>query len=188
MRNQNRQESREGPHAPHVAACEWDASEAITRRRWLGAAAGLAGGALVGGGATPLWAAVPAASLRADPIAAYVYRDMHNGCCNGWIGHLEQNGYRVMAANVADLDTFKRQLGVPRQLWACHTALVDSYIIEGHVPVDVIDRARHDRPDIRGLAVPGHPPGAPGVEGNPEMPLAVIAFTLAGDTFVYTAP
>src|SRR6185437_5221689 len=63
----------------------------------------------------------------------------------------------VMTGNVEDLDTFKRQLGVPRALWSCHTALVGNYIIEGHVPADVINRARRELPSISGLAVAGMP-------------------------------
>jgi len=186
MRNQNQHESRGSFGDPHLGACVADTERPITRRTWLGALAGIAGGAALGAVATErLWASALPARLSPDPITAYVYSNVHNGCCNGWIAHLELNGFHVMTENVEDLDTFKRQLGVPQALWACHTALVGNYIIEGHVPADVINRARSERPSIRGLAVAGTPAGAPGLEGTTEAPYQVVAFTTSGDTFVY---
>jgi len=186
MRNQHQHESRGSFDDPHFGALMANAERPITRRTWLGVLAGIAGGAAFGTVATErLWASALPARLSPDPITAYVYSNAHNGCCNGWIAHLELNGFRVMTGNVEDLETFKRQLGVPRALWSCHTALVGNYIIEGHVPADVISRARRDLPSIRGLAVAGMPPGAPGLEGTSEVPYQVVAFTTSGETFVY---
>lgn len=102
--------------------------------------------------------------------------------------HLQENGFEVDAREVTgnQLVAIKAEAGVSRALESCHTAVVDGYVIEGHVPVDVIDRLLAEHPDgIVGLAVPGMPIGSPGMEGpNPER-YDVIAFDGHGETRVY---
>ncbi|MET0642832.1 MAG: DUF411 domain-containing protein [Candidatus Binatia bacterium] len=79
----------------------------------------------------------------------------------------------------------KSKYGVPQRLYSCHTALIDGYVIEGHVPADLIKRILKERPSIVGLAVPGMPVGSPGMEGpNPE-PYEVLTFDKQGRTTVY---
>ena len=87
----------------------------------------------------------------------------------------------------ADLQAIKRRYGVPPALAGCHTALVDGYVIEGHVPADLIERLLRERPQITGLAVPGMPVGSPGMEvpGRPAVPYNVIAFDASGKTRVF---
>ena len=75
--------------------------------------------------------------------------------------------------------------GVPPHLSSCHTGVVDGYVVEGHVPADVIDRMLKERPDIRGLAVPGMPIGSPGMEGPNPQPYDVLALMHDGSTQVY---
>ena len=101
--------------------------------------------------------------------------------------YLRQNGFPVQTEDRADLSPVKRQHGVPVALEACHTAIVDGYVIEGHVPADLIDRLLRDRPRIAGLAVPGMPAGAPGmaVPGRPAEPYQTLAFDQSGRTTVY---
>ena len=88
-----------------------------------------------------------------------------------------------------DLTAVKTQYQVPLALQSCHTAVVDGYIIEGHVPVAEIDRLLNERPDVAGLAVPGMPVGSPGmvVEGAADEPYDVIAFDKAGNTELYAS-
>ena len=98
------------------------------------------------------------------------------GCCGVWVTHLEQNGFDVKSTNVRDMTAVKRQTGVPRALASCHTALVDGYIVEGHVPADDVKRLLSERPDVAGISVPGMPIGSPGMEGPNPQPYDVLAF------------
>jgi hypothetical protein len=86
-----------------------------------------------------------------------------------------------------DLAPIKQKLGVPRPLQSCHTALVDGYVIEGHVPADLVDRLLRERPPVSGLAVPGMPVGSPGMEVPGQAPerYTVLAFDRSGRTTPY---
>jgi len=90
---------------------------------------------------------------------------------------------------VNDLAPIKRKLGVPPALQSCHTAVVEGYVIEGHVPADVIDRVLRERPSVVGLAVPGMPVGSPGMEAPGQAPerYQVLAFDQKGRATVYTS-
>lgn len=102
---------------------------------------------------------------------------------------MEENGFPVQVEDVQDLTPVKAQYQVPPQLQSCHTAIVDGYIIEGHVPVAEINRVLAERPDIAGLAVAGMPIGSPGMEvpGRASEPFEVIAFGRSGATEVYAS-
>lgn len=106
------------------------------------------------------------------------------------MGHLLDNGFEAKAIDVSDseLVAVKREQGVPSQLASCHTALVEGYVIEGHVPAADIKRLLEERPDVRGLAVPGMPMGSPGMESptGQKEPYSVIAFRTDGTTEVYS--
>lgn len=93
-----------------------------------------------------------------------VYKSPSCGCCGEWITHMERNGFRVEAHDVDDVESFKRQAGITPQLASCHTAFVDGYALEGHVPAVDVKRLLEERPAGRGLAVPGMPIGSPGME------------------------
>ena len=103
------------------------------------------------------------------------------------MGHLRASGYPVKEENVPDVTPTKRRLGVPKGLVACHTALVEGYVVEGHVPADLIDRLLRERPEAVGLAVPGMPAGSPGMEspGQKSEPYQVLIFDRSGKTEVY---
>lgn len=102
---------------------------------------------------------------------------------------MEENGYRVEVENVNDITVIKRSHQIPPQLQSCHTAIVDGYIIEGHVPAAEIERLLEERPDVAGLAVPGMPIGSPGmeVEGAADQPYDVIAFDKSGQTQIFAS-
>ncbi len=109
-----------------------------------------------------------------------IFRTATCNCCLGWAEHLEHSGFSVDVIEVDDLPAVKARLGVPSELAACHTAEVDGYVVEGHVPASDIQRLLRERPKVRGLAVPGMPEGSPGMEGpNPE-PYVVLAFDAQG--------
>lgn len=101
--------------------------------------------------------------------------------------HLQKSGFKVekkilFGKNFTD---FKRKHGVPERLYACHTALIDGYVIEGHVPADLIYKLLKEKPKVTGLAVPGMPVGSPGMEGGRPEPYEVLTFEKNGRTTVY---
>jgi hypothetical protein len=114
-----------------------------------------------------------------------VYKSPTCGCCNGWVEHLEDSGFTVDARNTNDVMSVKRDSGIPVRLSSCHTAIIDGYVVEGHVPADQIRRLLADRPDVAGIAVPGMPIGSPGMEGPGASPYDVLAFTHDGTTSVF---
>jgi len=102
---------------------------------------------------------------------------------------MEGNGYSVAVENVDDLTAVKTQYHIPPSLQSCHTAIVDGYVLEGHVPIADIERLLTERPDIAGLAVPGMPIGSPGmgVDGVDSQPFDVIAFDNKGNTEIFAS-
>ena len=102
---------------------------------------------------------------------------------------MAENGFTLKTEDVQDLASVKTRYQVPLELQACHTAIVDGYIIEGHVPVAEIERLLAERPDIIGLAIPGMPVGAPGmdIEGYTAEPFEVIAWDKAGNTEIFAS-
>lgn len=106
----------------------------------------------------------PAEASRADAATIQVYKTPTCGCCNAWIDHLRAAGFRVESTDLPDLAALKAMNGVPARLASCHTALVEGYVIEGHVPASDVARLLAERPEVSGLAVPGMPLGSPGME------------------------
>lgn len=129
--------------------------------------------------ATPALAAVRPA--LAEPLPKLVVtRDPNCGCCGGWIEHMRRAGFPVEVVESAEVNRLKARLGVPQALAACHTAEIDRYVIEGHVPADAVARLLKDRPEARGLAVPGMPVGSPGMEGGEPETYEVVLFGPSG--------
>lgn len=114
-----------------------------------------------------------------------VYKTETCGCCNGWVEHLRAAGFTVDARNVRDIMSVKVDAGVPAPLVTCHTALVDGYVVEGHVPADQMKRMLSERPQIAGIGVAGMPMGSPGMEGPNPQPYQVMAFDHDGNMDVY---
>lgn len=132
-------------------------------------------------GAVPLLACAEQSSA---PLVQ-VYKSPTCGCCSKWVDHLRDAGFRVEASDVRDVNAYKLKYGVPQQLGSCHTAIVDGYVIEGHVPADDVIRLLRERPEVTGIAVPGMPLGSPGMEApNPER-YETIAFDSEGHTEVF---
>lgn len=93
-----------------------------------------------------------------------VYKNPSCGCCGKWVEHMEKAGYDVTVKSRQNLQPEKLLYGVPGNMQSCHTAVVDGYFIEGHVPASDVDRLLAERPAIKGLAVPGMPSGSPGMD------------------------
>lgn len=138
--------------------------------------------------------AAPQPATAADASAAQqlptvvVYKSPTCGCCEGWVQHLRAAGFAVDARDVPDnmqLMKVKSDAGVPAALQTCHTALVDGYVVEGHVPAEQIKRLLADRPDVVGIAVPGMPMGSPGMEGPGAQPYQVYSWKKDGSGEVF---
>lgn len=111
------------------------------------------------------------------------------GCCLAWVKHLEADGFtaKVTYLPMADLVQRKMALGLTPELYSCHTAMIDGYFLEGHVPSIDIDHLLLDRPDAAGLALPGMPSGSPGMgDPNPANPYDVLLVRRDGGTVVFS--
>lgn len=98
-----------------------------------------------------------------------MYKNEGCQCCTAWANHMQEAGFSVTENPTDRLIAIKSEQGVPYNMGSCHTALVGGYVIEGHVPIADVQQLLRDRPDARGLAVPGMPAGSPGMESpNPE--------------------
>lgn len=143
----------------------------ISRRKTLGgAAAVLALGAGLftfgfGGGGT----------ATAEAAEMEVWKSPSCGCCGGWIDHMRAEGFTLKVHDVEDVTPVKMQHGVPGEMASCHTAVVDGYVVEGHVPASDVRRLLAERPKATGLAIPGMPQSAPGMD-MPGEPYEVLLF------------
>jgi len=115
-----------------------------------------------------------------------VYKSPTCNCCGDWVTHLKDSGFEVNVESQLRVGSVKQKLGVPKALAACHTATVGGYVVEGHVPAQDMKRLLTEKPDVRGVGVPGMPVGSPGMErGGRVEPYDVVTFTAAGDTSVF---
>ena len=123
---------------------------------------------------------------EASPPEVMVYKSPTCGCCTKWVDHMKKAGFVVMTTDVDDVTTVKRKFGLPAGLGSCHTAIVDGYVVEGHVPADIVQRLLEEKPDIAGIAVPGMPIGSPGMEqGTTVDSYQILTFDEKGEKTVY---
>ena len=151
------------------------------------AAAGSTTQAVAAGTAIATAAVSPEAAAMADTATLTVYKSPTCGCCADWVDHVKASGLKAEVRDMGDVGPVKAELGVPGHLTSCHTAVVGGYVVEGHVPADVIKRMLRERPQIVGLAVPGMPVGSPGMEGDGSRRdrYDIIAIGRDGRTSVY---
>lgn len=116
------------------------------------------------------------------PIRADVYASPTCGCCHLYIQYLTANGFEVRVTNIDDLAPIKAQYGVPEEMGSCHTTVIEGYFVEGHVPVEAIRKLLSERPNIRGIALPGMPAGSPGMGGEKTGAFVVFAISDEGIT------
>ena len=116
-----------------------------------------------------------------------VYKSPTCGCCSKWVEHLQDNGFEVKTVDLSDMRMIKSMSGVKPEYASCHTAKVDGYVIEGHVPASDVKRLLKERPAVTGLSAPGMPMGSPGMEGPRSDPYEVITFDKqGGETSVFS--
>ena len=144
---------------------------APTLQQWRRGMAGLVLGLMAG-------------TAWAGPVAE-VWKDPNCGCCTAWADHLKEAGFEVELHASQNMSEVKAEHGVPHRLASCHTAVVEGYVIEGHVPAADIQRLLDSEADVSGLAVPGMPHGSPGMETGRVDNYAVYAWQEDGDIDVY---
>jgi hypothetical protein len=133
-----------------------------------------------------LWLTAIPSAMALESLDITVYRDPGCSCCGGWINHLKAEGFHPTTLITADMESIKQQKGVTADLASCHTAVIDGYVIEGHVPAEDIKRLIADRPNVAGITVPGMPIGTPGMEsGTLKDDFTVLSFDPQGNTAPY---
>ncbi len=145
--------------------------------------------ALAGGGVLA-WALTGGERTGSHAPEMVVYKTETCGCCDDWVDHVREAGFAVTAHDIShqELNLKKHEAGLSPGLGSCHTAFVDGYSIEGHVPAADIHRLLDKRPDVAGLTVPGMPVGSPGMEmGDRKDPYDVLAFDRDGETRVFSS-
>lgn len=147
----------------------------LTRRQFL--VRGVIGGIGLAG--------IAGAARPAVPTPMLVYSDPACGCCSKWISLMGGAGFQTTVQHPPDMAAIKKRYGIGGNLASCHTALVGGYLVEGHVPADLIGKMLAEKPAIAGLAVPGMVAGSPGMEGATKQAYDVIAFDKTGRTTVY---
>lgn len=124
--------------------------------------------------ASAMWAGVAISPAAAEePRTAEMYKPLQCGCCDGYADYLEQHGFKLKVESLADqpFETLKRMAGVPQELWGCHTLKIGGYIVEGLVPVNTLNKLLTEKPNIKGISLPGMPAAAPGMWGPKTGPL-----------------
>jgi hypothetical protein len=137
---------------------------------------------------------VGGAAMAALPVLAApnwpqveVFKSPYCGCCGAWVEHMRAAGFAVNVTLVNDTTAARKRLGMPDAFGSCHTATVAGYVLEGHVPADDVKRLLVAKPVVVGLAVPGMPPGSPGMEtGQRKDPYDVLVIDKGGHAAVFS--
>lgn len=114
-----------------------------------------------------------------------VFKSPYCGCCGKWVEHLRRNGFQVRTHDMNNVPAVRKKLGMPDQLGSCHTARIEGYVVEGHVPAADIQRLLKEKPKALGLAVPSMPPGSPGMESARPVPYQTLLVRTDGTTQVF---
>lgn len=110
-------------------------------------------------------------------VPVVVYRSPTCGCCEKWIAYLKDNNFVIEDRVTDDIQAIKNKYGVSQEMASCHTAIIEGYVVEGHVPADAIKKLLKTKPNIVGISVPGMPVGTPGMEmGGRKDPYHVMSF------------
>lgn len=118
-------------------------------------------------------ALAPVGAVSADLETATLYKDADCGCCGGYAAYLRRHGFRLRVVNSEDMASVKEAHGVPAELVSCHTMVIEGYVVEGHVPVDTLNRLLSEKPNIEGIALPGMPDGVPGMNTFKTEPFVI---------------
>jgi hypothetical protein len=115
------------------------------------------------------------AAWAAEPLPTVtVYKSPSCGCCGKWVEHMKANGFPIVTHETNDITPHKQRLGVPTAMGSCHTAKVNGYLVEGHVPAADVKRLLAEKPNAKGLVSPGMPQSAPGMDDSRKIPYDVL--------------
>lgn len=115
-------------------------------------------------------------SVAAEQLKATMFKQPFCGCCDGHADHLRQNGYDVTVQQSENLSSIKERYRVPQEFEGCHTTIIGGYVVEGHVPANIIRRLLKERPAVRAISLPGMPDGSPGMTGEKKEPFVIYSF------------
>jgi len=138
--------------------------------------------------AASAWAAagpVQAVPVQAAPVAVTLYKTPECGCCEGYADYLRHNGFAVTSKSTNELAEVSRKAGIPAELQGCHTSFIGNYVVDGHVPVEAIQKLLAERPAIKAIALPGMPEGSPGMVGEKTQPFTIYAIGADGKQSVF---
>lgn len=122
-----------------------------------------------------------------ESLTMTVYKSPSCGCCTDWADYMKEEGFTVKSIDTNDMDSIKAQLGLTApELKSCHTAVIDGYVIEGHVPANDVKRLLSESPEILGLTAPGMPMMSPGMASRTPKDYNVKAFNQAGETHLWS--
>ena len=130
--------------------------------------------------ATLLALPLPIPAYAAAPIRAMLYKNPECDCCEGYAAYLRKNGFEIDIKPTNDLAEISRKAGVPAEMEGCHTMFVGDYVVDGHVPVEVIRKLLSEHPAFAGITLPGMPLGSPGMVGRKAGPFTIYAVTKDG--------
>lgn len=137
---------------------------------------------LAGSASALVLAAIATKPAFAASTVMTVHKDPNCGCCHLWAEAMQKAGFEVRLDDLEDLAPIKARFGVPSDLEGCHTAEIDGYFLEGHVPLSAVQRLLAERPAVKGLAVPGMPSGSLGMGDDPATSYDVIAISASGNS------
>jgi hypothetical protein len=123
-------------------------------------------------------------NVRLDGVEVSLIKPRLCECCSQYARYLSNLGARVKIAIVDDIDSVMDRLGIPIDLRACHVSIVEGYVVVGHVPADAIKKLLSERPNIKGISLPGMPSGSPGMPGAKEKPFAIYSFNGSINLFI----
>jgi hypothetical protein len=116
-----------------------------------------------------------------EKIAATLYKNPSCTCCDAYANYLRANGFKVSVVEEPNMTVIKQKYGVRRDLRGCHSTVIGKYVVEGHVPVGPIKRLLAEKPDIKGISLPGMPQGSPGMAGPKQGPFEVLAISVGDE-------
>ena len=126
-----------------------------------------------------------AGAVQAAGIPVMLYKNPECDCCEGYAAYLRKHGFTVTVKASHDLAEISRKAGIPAELEGCHTAFIGDYVVDGHVPVAVINKLLTEHPQIKGITLPGMPQGSPGMYGKKTGPFTIYAIDEDGKPIVF---
>jgi hypothetical protein len=138
-------------------------------------------GVLIGASALAL-----AGTAHAKPGPVALFKNPGCGCCDGYADYLRGHGFTVEVTETPELSEISRKAGIPADFQGCHTAFHGSYVVEGHVPIEAVNKLLAERPNIVGLSLPGMPEGSPGMGGKKGAPFTILAIGPDGKSSIFS--